>query len=211
MNSIAAASRLASPSTTSLATWVSCAVSARDVSVRLARAWPPSGFELGPGPVGETLDAHVGERVERGTELPRSARRRRPRSGPRGCRPWPGRPTRSAGPSTPRHAGRTRHRSGFVLLAVFGVIVIRTERPLTPSWPPSLTGSPPTGSPSSPGRRPTCSSAFAMDARSPGAPRRARAANRQRAAKRSDRGPSGSYGSTSIAPARDGTSGPGRR
>jgi hypothetical protein len=48
------------------------------------------------------------------------------------------------------------------------------------------TGSPPTGSPSSPGRRPTCSSAFAMDARSPGAPRRARAANRQRAAKRSD-------------------------
>ena len=40
-----------------------------------------------------------------------------------------------------------------------------------------------------------------MDARSPGAPRRARAANRQRAAKRSDREPSGSYRSTSIAPA----------
>jgi Lysylphosphatidylglycerol synthase TM region len=36
--------------------------------------------------------------------------------------------------------------------------------------------------------------------RSPGAPRRARAAGRQRAAKRSDRGPSGSYGSASIAP-----------
>jgi len=35
----------------------------------------------------------------------------------------------------------------------------------------------------------------------PGAPRRARAANRQRTAKRSDRGPPGSFGSTSIAPA----------
>ena len=65
----------------------------------------------------------------------------------------------------------------------------------------ALTGSPPTGSPPRRARRPTCSSAFAMDARSPGAPRRARAANRQRAAKRSDRGPSRSYGSTSIAPA----------
>jgi hypothetical protein len=41
MNSFAAASRLVSPSATSLATWVSCAVSARDVSGRLARAWPP--------------------------------------------------------------------------------------------------------------------------------------------------------------------------
>ena len=50
-------------------------------------------------------------------------------------------------------------------------------------------------------RRPAGSSAFAMDARSPGAPRRARAANRQRAAKRSDCGPSRSYGSTFIAPA----------
>ena len=42
---------------------------------------------------------------------------------------------------------------------------------------------------------------YAQRRTQPGAPRRARPANRQRAAKRSDSGPSGSYGSTSIAPA----------
>jgi hypothetical protein len=68
MNSFAAASRLVSPSATSLTTWVSCAVSARDVSLRLARA-AAGGFELGPGPLGEALGAHVGQSVEGGTEL----------------------------------------------------------------------------------------------------------------------------------------------
>ena len=84
--------------------------------------------------------------------------------------------------------------SGLLILAGVHATYALPGRPRLPDRLPI-------GSPSSPGRRPTRSSAFAMDARSPGAPRRARAANRQRAAKRSDRGPSGSYGSTSIAPA----------
>ena len=66
--------------------------------------------------------------------------------------------------AVPAHPGRAGHRGG------------QPERPadpgrrprrLTPSWPSWPTGSPPTGSPSSPGRRPTCCSATATGGRPP--------------------------------------------
>ena len=73
---------------------------------------------------------------------------------------------------------------GIVEASLSGLLILAGVHPATPSWPPSPTGSPPTGSPCWPGRRPTCCSATATDGRPPGAPRRARATSRQRAAKR---------------------------
>jgi hypothetical protein len=55
--------------------------------------------------------------------------------------------------------------------------------PATPCWPSSPTGSPRTGFPSSPGRRPTCSSGTATAGRSSGAPRQACRASRRLASR----------------------------
>ena len=76
--------------------------------------------------------------------------------------------------AVPAHPGRAGHRGG------------QPERPAdpgrrprpTPSWPSWPTGSPPTGSPCWPGRRPTCCSATATGGRPPAAPRRARPLHR---------------------------------
>ena len=66
---------------------------------------------------------------------------------------------------------------GIVEASLSGLLILAgvTAR-ATPSWPSWPTESPPTGSPSSPGRRPTCCSATATGGRPPAAPRRARQA-----------------------------------
>ena len=63
---------------------------------------------------------------------------------------------------------------GIVEASLSGLLTWLASAPATPSWPLWPTGSPPTGSPSSPGRRAICCSATATGGRSPGAPRRAR-------------------------------------
>ena len=73
---------------------------------------------------------------------------------------------------------------GIVEASLSGLLILAGVRPATPSWPPLLTGSPPTGSRCWPGCRPTCCFATATDDRPPGAPRRARPTSHQRAAKR---------------------------
>ena len=65
---------------------------------------------------------------------------------------------------------------GIVEASLSGLLILAGVRLATPSWSSWPTGSPPTGSPSSPGRRPTCCSATATGGRPPGAPRRARPA-----------------------------------
>ena len=63
---------------------------------------------------------------------------------------------------------------GIVEASLSGLLILAGVAPATPSWPPWPTGSPPTGSPWWPGRRPTCCSATVTGSRSPGAPHRGR-------------------------------------
>lgn len=59
---------------------------------------------------------------------------------------------------------------GIVEASLSGLLILAGVHAGDPSWPPWPTGSPPTGSPSSPGHPPTCCSATATARQPPGPP-----------------------------------------